>query len=89
MGEGARSWASVSLSSCFPVPQTEVGSESNSPPVGQGKATAKRMSAGTRAALGSQAPEQSLLLGLVSHSATDHLQLHFFRALGQLLATLP
>ena len=28
-------WSSVSLSSCFPIPQTEVGGESHSPLVGQ------------------------------------------------------
>ena len=53
-------WSSVSLSSCFPIPQTEVGGESHSPLVGQGKTMVKRMTAGTQAALGSRAPEQSL-----------------------------
>ena len=36
-------WSSVSCSSCFPIHHTEVGSESHSPLVAQGKTIVKRM----------------------------------------------
>lgn len=82
-------WSSVSLSNCFPIPQTEVGGESHSPLVGRGKTMVKRMTARTQAALGSRAPEQSIfgVWSLVLPSTGSSFMSSGLP--GQLMANLP